>query len=448
MSGKIEKIKADFVNAAKKFKIADHLDAIFTIGSVSNAHITIKDYQDFDIHFLFPEIRITQEELSRIKMVFEFIREKYTTTTTAIEFAVTDLPWKMKPQKIQNIGLHGTIMNKLDFVRRAEFNHILARNMWDNGEILYGDLDYRQRDLTQSDFAESPGGTGWIKEQFYRFLAAVNLNDMEALAPINDACYYFGLSPLLHYYYINHGRTESRAVCLEYLMLSDVPKEIKRMVREIKISKHTKFFDKRGYEQLLDATITVINYFHHICANPQPNEQKPSFVSDCNSGKISNASLLGKEISITENHFIVEDGNFEHLKKQMNEQLSTLKNPRVYDFFSAIKEAVSGTGHISRVYFWTGDNLQRLKSLDFQTNEVAELFAWETGITTLIQRLHEMPINNHKDTQIAKAISEISTASHSESYYKNLENLYHKADELSGNITTSTSTAQGKERAM
>lgn len=203
MTKKIQSLKDDFKRESKINHLKSHnLEAIFNIGSVANNNGPFNEFfQDFDINFYFNGLHISEDLLEKIKRIFKNITKKYEDEKTATEFSVKDRPWKMISKKQQNIGIHGVLLDSLDFQRRINDNYILALNMFQNAEVLEGTLDYPRKEITCKQFLSEIGGTGWLKELFYRAIPIINLNNKSFYPMINEICYYLATSSLLHFYY-------------------------------------------------------------------------------------------------------------------------------------------------------------------------------------------------------------------------------------------------------
>lgn len=196
MNEMIKSLKESFVKEVKQDKVlSEKLKALFLIGSVANKQTFSNDFfQDFDIHLFFDYLNIDRDTLKRVKELTQKIVSQNVNEQIAIEFMITDRPWKMIPKKAINIGIHGTLLNCLDFKRRINENYILGLNMFQNSEVLYGSLDFPRRAIYPNQFLSEVGGVGWLMEQYCRVLAVVDAKNEAMYPQIIELCYYFGLS--------------------------------------------------------------------------------------------------------------------------------------------------------------------------------------------------------------------------------------------------------------
>lgn len=421
---KIQSLKDDFKRESKINDLKSYnLRAMFNIGSVANNKGPFEElYQDFDINFYFNELNISEDLLGKIKKIFREITKKYESEETAIEFVVKDRPWKMIPQKEQNIGLHGTLLNRLDFQRRVTNNYILALNMFQNVEVLEGDLGYPQREITLQQLISEIGGTGWLKESFYRVIPIIDLNNKSFYPVINDICYYHAMSTLLHFYYIFNKKTNTRRRCYEFFIKSkEAPERLKEKAEFIYSNKLTIFDEPESYRKMLNYSLDIINYIHSLFIKPSASHNnifnKGQLVIDEDSKLISN--ILGKKINLYQRHYLLDDGDFDSLKLEASKVIAKIKNPKTEDYVDVIYNIIlNDLNEANRVYFWNKNNLNRLfNKTDFILNdrEITKnyfLNSWEKGLTTLIQWLNEIYINNEQiklpQAQLAKVLLVIS----------------------------------------
>lgn len=411
MTNIIQSMKKDFRVESKleNFKECG-LQAVFNIGSVANAKFFDEFDQDFDIHFYFDKIEIGRDCLDGIKKTFKNIIHQHEDENIAIEFAIKDRPWKMVSIKQKNIGIHGTILNLLDFKRRVNQNYILALNMFQNAEVLEGRLNYPQKEITSEQFLFEVGGTGWLKELFYRSLVIIDIDNKKFYPVINEFCYYFAMSPLLHLYYFYNKEVNTRKRCYEFFVNSkEVPESLRDKVKFIYDNRYNIFDGPNDYIKLMDYTIDAINYVHNLFIKQSRNStihnetisNKKPLVIDEDSKLIS--EILGMEINICQRHYLINNENIYTSKLELSQIIKKLKNPKTNDYVDVVYDVISNElEEVDRVYFWSVDNLNRLfNKIDFnledeQMTKSYLLNSWEKGITSFIQQLNEIYINNEE----------------------------------------------------
>jgi len=414
MAEKIESIKGSFIEEAKNLGLPSRgLKTIFVIGSAANTKVFESEtYQDFDIHLLFDRLEIEEDTLRLIRLLFKKVAQKHEDENTAIDFVVKDLPWKMIPRKQRNIGIHGTVLNSLDFQRRITKNYILALNMFGTAEILYGNLEFPKRAISSDQFLSEVGGVGWLRELYLRLLPFININDKNLYQMALDVSYYFGLSPLLHFYYLRNRRVAARKDCLQFFIESeDVPMDLKEAARFIK-KKEIKDIDscRRSLRGAFDIIQFVGNQFGERGTKEKLKFKK--IVIDEDSKLLS--YLLRRPISMYQIHFMLPEGNFEEILSQIKERFYSCSSPTFNEFVESLQILIKDKlNKVDRPYFWIIGRHKRLfNDLDFALNiPTLEflLYSWEKGITTFIQRLHEIYINkeflNTSDVLLARILA-------------------------------------------
>lgn len=426
MSQKIQSLKDDFKKEIRKhFFKKENLEAVFNIGSVANNKNFSNDfYQDFDIHFYFTDIEIRKKTLNKIKKFFENVTKKYNNANTAVEFVVRDTPWKMIPRKKQNIGIHGTILNLLDFRRRINNNYILALNMLQNSELLYGRLKYPNKKITTQQFLSEVGGIGWLKEIFYKMAFFIDLKNKNFYPVINELCYYLASSSLLHFFYLNNRKTANRKECYDFFIKNKkIPIELKEKIKYIYINQFIIFKNPKNYVMTLNNTFKILNFVETLFTNKlSPHRKKflfkiNSLITDEDSLLIS--EILGRKIKLKQIHYFLDDKNYNNLRNSVMKISKKISNPTTDNYTEALYNLIiKKISEKNRLFFWGQKNLHRLSNkIDYSldSKKITEDYfinSWEKGLTTFIQRLHEMYINNKQITfpqvQLCKILSIIS----------------------------------------
>ena len=389
------------------------LKAVFCTGSSANKKdFSNYEYQDFDIHFYIDKSFLSKRDLDLIRDIFKDIVKQYESSDVALDYCIKDLPWKMIPRKRINIGLHGTVYNRLDFKKRLEANYILALNMFENSEVLVGQLNFPKRKITNIEFLTKPGGIGWLKEQFYRLVGVLDPQLPEMAIPIREVAVYFGLTPLIHYYYIKSGNTANRETSRCFFNNQEsVPSTIKEAVNFIYKSKTNFEQTSKNAYGLLEATHRILNYV----ANAFETKSEVKFIGkDVNKDEHSDiiSKLLCREISVTRRlYYFYEDEFFAVLNTIKNISANfTYISPD--DFVVALSTIIkdSSLKEVSRLYFFKQNDLRSVDETDFVSLEFFSLiYSWEKGIATYIQRLNENYLNSNKitekDVMLAKVLA-------------------------------------------
>ncbi|MDD2434238.1 MAG: hypothetical protein EOM88_03430 [Clostridia bacterium] len=429
----IYKIKKSFARKIIEKKLnTKNLKAAFCIGSLANTEVASnKFYQDFDIHLYFDTLKIDKKTLITVRQIFEEVSIENRDNDTAIEYMVIDKPWKMMPTKKRNIGIHGTILNSLDFDRRLNMHHILGLNMWENAEILFGELEYTKKDILISQFLSDVGGIGWLEELFYKSIPFIDQADKKSYPMVTDICYYFGLSALLHYYYVQNNTVATRSRCLEFFMNQPVSNDLKSGASFL-VKK--KINNQDDFLAAVNHTISLLTFVHkEINKNHDVLSTANKFKFDEHSNLIS--TILKRDVSINQQHFPIDRTNYDEVKKQITFHISKFPHLLPGDFTDAIYSIAKGdTNIICRCYFWPPENQRRSNAIDFpeenESSKYSFIYSWEKGIITYIQRLHEIIINEAEirpiDTIFAKIISLISF----KEYLEKILNLKYSSEEI------------------
>jgi hypothetical protein len=419
MSENIESLKVAFVKEVQQDKLlSKRLKALFLIGSVANKQTFSNEFfQDFDIHLFFDYLDIDIEILKRVKALSQKIVSQNINEQTAMEFVITDRPWKMIPKKAINIGIHGTLLNCLDFERRINENYILGLNMFHNSEVLFGALDFPKKTICPEQFLSEVGGVGWLMEQYCRALAALDVQNEAMYPQVIELSYYFGLSPLLHFYYLRKGKVATRKECFTFFVNNDaVPEDLKEAAKFI-MKKSVN--NSRDCQKILDYSFRIIEFV--ACrARPECKKETQTFsrqeslIVDENSGLI--AEILGYPVSVTQNHFFIQRGNFDQFQGEIQKRFNSSSYLVLDDFvesMSALIEKGEST-QIKRPYFWIlGENERFFNKIDFplfNPTLSSLLYSWEKGITTFIQRLLERYLGKEKLESADVLLAELLTS--------------------------------------
>lgn len=433
-------MKKRFAEKGNKLKeMIPGLEAVFCIGSSANSNdFKNEGYQDFDVHFFANKSFLDKSELDAIKNTFAEIAEGLEAEDTAIGYCIKDKPWKMMPRKKINVGFHGTLLNSLDYKKRIGPNHILAMNMFGHSEILSGKLGYPSRQPADKDFLEQAGGIGWLKENFYRLVNVLDPNSEEMAAPIKEVAIYFGLSPLIHYYYLRNGKTANRADSRTFF-LSDksVPKSIREAADYIYEVKNRAGAGRQADNlPLLEAAYSILYYvgdeFKKSCGPDAPRYRKTE--EDEDSSLIS--AMLGREIAVRRVKTFFSASTYSEAAAAVKEISRSFSNVTPDEYFETLNflirnPAVSET---NRVYFFEEGDSRAGHAVDFTEPDAAGLiYSWEKGIATYLQRLNELYLNSpcltEDDVTLAKLLAAVSLNN-----YGRLKNKAYSAGDLKAKL--------------
>lgn len=412
----ISKIKGSFAEQGNALmKTAPGLKAVFCIGSsANNKNFPASDYQDFDIHFYFNKSFLTKDDLDSIKAIFKNIKDKFESADTAIDYCIMDKPWKMIPRKKINIGMHGTVINHLDFVKRIGPNYILGLNMFTNSEILAGILDCPNKQITETDFSAKAGGIGWLKENFYRLVNILDPEISKMSVPIREVAIYFGLTPLIHYYYLKNGKTANRKTCRQFFENEQsIPLRVKEAVDFIYSSK--KEFEPNSFNNkaLLNSAHCILTYIGDQF-NAGNKNLKNEDVSENEYSDIVSA-LLGRKVSIKKRLCYFPKGDFSAVSNAIKIKSAKYGNVTPEEFVETLKHIVNNNSVIefNRLYFFEQNDIRSVDKTDFAPLNISNfVHSWEKGVATYVQRLNEIYLNSNtisqRDVMLAKILAGIS----------------------------------------
>ncbi len=421
MAEKIELVKASFKNGMQQEGLeCQGLRAMFSIGSAANNESFRNEFfQDFDIHLFFNHLDISKKTLGAVKRLFKEVARKHEDQDTAVEFMVKDQPWKMIPRKASNIGIHGTVLDSLDFQRRIERNYILGLNMFRNAEVLYGKLDFPQKKISVDQFFSEVGGIGWLEELYYRILPFTDPGNKIMHPMIVEISYYFGLSPLLHFYYLHNNTVATRQECFAFFVAQgSVPDAAKEAAR---------FLMRKGVNNTNDC-LAMLNYAFEIMQfvrsqfgedSKEDCEKEKQMLPESrilaiDEGSMLISEVLGRQISINQRHCLITGGDFNQIQSEIGRCFGSFSNQTPDDYVESIHSIIEGgLSEVNRLYFWIfGKNERFLNRTDFSLHDPtldSLLYSWERGITTFIQRLHEAYLNKEHldatDVLLAKILA-------------------------------------------
>jgi len=329
----------------------------------------------------------------------------------------------MLPRKKINIGFHGTLLNRIDYMKRIGPNYILALNMFDNSETLSGQLVYPKRSIAQNDFLSQAGGIGWLKENFYRLLNVLDPDNEAMSVPIKEVAIYFGLSPLMHYYYLRNGMTATRSKSHAFFMSQkSVPKTVRDAVEFIYGFKNeNKECCQQDNFPLLEATYIIIKYVEGLFTVPGAKviRNQQSILEDEESDFISN--WIGRQIGIRSSKNYFSMSTFAETLATIKTSASAFSNVSPDEYFESLNYLVknSNANEINRAYFFEQGDLRASNGVDFSLESFESLiYSWEKGIATYVQRLNEIYLNSPKlteeDLMLAKILVYLSFKKFSE----------------------------------
>lgn len=406
MEQKISTVKRLFAAEGESLKKSiQNLEAVFCIGSSANNRLfKDEDYQDFDIHFYVNKSCLTRADLDAIREVFKKTAESLEDQDTAVDYCIKDKPWKMAPKKKINIGFHGTLLNRLDYLKRTGPNYILALNMFANSETLAGRLDYPRKSISVNDFLSQAGGIGWLKENFYRLLNVLDPASEAMNAPIREVAVYFGLSPLIHYYYLKNGKTATRAESRTFFMNDgSVPTGAKEAAEFIYGFKNgNKEYRQQHNLPILEAAYAVLKFVERSFTetDPKPAKNRQNASEDEDSALIS--ALAGRHLNVRSIKSFFSAVTFTETLAEIKKSALAFPNASPDEYFETLKFLTGNPGisEASRLYFFEQGDLRADDPIDFSQSSFASLvYSWEKGIATYVQRLNELYLNSQKLTE-------------------------------------------------
>lgn len=316
-----------------------------------------------------------------------------------------------------NIGFHGTLLNRLDYMKRICPNHILASNMFNNSETLSGRLTYQERSIPGHDFLYRAGGIGWLKENFYRLLNVFDPANETTSASIKEVAIYFGLTPLIHYYYLRNGMTANRQKSYNFFMNEgSVSKKVKDAVEFIYNFKNG---DKECHQQdnlpLLEATYIVLNFVGKSFAETgaKATEKQQNTIEDEDSALIS--TLIGRQASIASVKSYFSANTFVEALTMIKTNAAAFSNVTPDEYFETLAFLIKNpdVNEVKRVYFFEQGDLRANDNIDFLPKSFSSLvYSWEKGIATYVQRLTDLYLNSsnltENDLMLAKVLVSVS----------------------------------------
>jgi hypothetical protein len=419
----ISSAKKQFSEAGKilKDKIPN-LETVFCIGSAAKNN-TFKNqfFQDFDIHFYVNKNYLDKDDLDAVKGVFKKIAENLETDDIAVDFCIKDKPWKMIPRKKINVGFHGTLLNKLDFEKRIGPNYILALNMFKNAEILFGKLDYPTRSIVSEDFLTQAGGVGWLKENFYRIINSIDPSQEAMIAPIKEIAVYFGLTPLIHYYYLRNKRTANREESrVFFLNQTSIPLKIKESVEFIYCVKNSnKPYQLKNNKPLLEVSYDILNYIEQLFSRENTGKINTKSITIDEDSRIVSA-ILERPVTINSTKIFVQAGNFEQVLASIKQESATFVNVTPDEYFESLKFIIHNprVDKLNRIYFFDRKSPRASYTVDFSMATFESLaYSWEKGIATFVQRLNENYLNSQQLVEDDVILAEILTFIGYKNYY-------------------------------
>ena len=434
MNEKIQKLKFCFKEQSEMIMKKDpSLKAVFCTGSIANnRNVPDSSYQDFDIHFYYDKEYLTKEDLEMIKGAFDECARQIESEEVAVDYSVSDKPWKMVPRKRINIGMHGTVLNSFDYQKRIGPNYILAANMFTCSEVLIGNLPLPPHEITNEEFLSNAGGMGWLEENFYRLLPVLNPNLPDCAPAIREISIYFGLTPLLHYYYQNNKGPATRKTAKEYFMGdSRVPQNIKNDVERIYKAKNRDISTVNESFNLLNAAYNIIKYVTNYLAKDLPHYKFETPDNEDDYSEIV-SKVLNRNVALNGSWLLLDGDNFKTDYERIvnNVPANTAYFPD--DFVECVLFAITHQeiNDISRMHIFDEDSYRICDKTDFGPLTMnSSLYGWEKSISTYIQRLNEYYISGKESRETYDKLAEILLKC-AISDYKKLQTVYCELPDL------------------
>lgn len=394
----------------------DPLRSVFLIGSCSG-DITDEWYQDFDIHFLFDGIALTEASLAWLAALMDGCRAEGD-ERCRVEAFVKDRHWKMVPNASvgDNIGVHATLLNSADHYRRLHVNPVLAANMYVRCGVVHGDHPATirgWRPVGAAEYAHGVGGIGWLAENFAR---AVSLY---VLAPDDHTFYPFiggytwniASSALFHLHSLRRGGVSGReGAYQDFVADASVPASVPAAAVEAARLLHAHREDpsaERAFgRRQINAAATVLDvvaarFAHRLPAyyGPPPTPWVPGAVAVHTAlygGPVDGLDVVPDVVDVLRDEGTEYYDSVAAALAAAERAAGGPVSPK--ENFEFVRDVATAGGPVTKVRVWDSVSLpRRLLSADYaavrgQASEADVVFGWEDGMQALLQRLHEVGI--------------------------------------------------------
>ncbi|MCK9931990.1 hypothetical protein MXD62_33465 [Frankia sp. Mgl5] len=380
--------------------------SVFLIGSCTENRIPESTWQDFDLHFALDTVYVRPETLDWLRDFLEALR-RASTPDCRIDGTVRDRHWKLTPNPTvaNNIGVHATLLSRVDHYRRVSVHPLLADNMYTRCRVLRGihpAVWQGRRVPNRLDYLHSVGGLGWLSENLARATALylIDPNDRSFAPFVGGYCWNITGALLFHLYTLEKGGIVGRHGALAYLRSrEDTPPDVLEQAELLESHRLTPEVDHATAIALWDAAGRMLEYagsriLSAVGCNATPEawagvrEEPPGWTV------VLNESTAFAQVCRDESETYTN--GMRSAIEQARERLGR-SEIGVKEWPEFLRDATSA-GPAVKVQVW--DQFSRLRrrfSHDYRDDwdePVAEraLFGWEDGAQALLQRLNEWSI--------------------------------------------------------
>lgn len=394
----------------------DSFTSIFLIGSCTDDRIPESTWQDFDLHFAVNSVHVDAETLDWLRDFLDALR-RAATPECRIAGTVRDRHWKLTPDPAaaNNIGVHATLLSRLDHYRRVSVHPVLADNMYTRCRVLLGvhPAAWQGRRLpNRLDYLHSVGGLGWLAENLARATALHMIDPSDhSFAPfVGGYCWNITGALLFHLYTLERGGIVGRHGALAYLRsLAETPSDVLDQLDLLESHRLTPEVDQSTALALWDAAGRMLAYIGpRILAAvdyrsvPQTwqevRQNAPCWDEAAKTGVTFAQVCRDESASYTDG---VRAG-LERVRAQ-----SGGKQVGVKEWPEFLRESVCA-GPDVKVQIWDRFSLLRRNlSHDYRDERTAPVperavFGWEDGAQALLQRLNEWSVLHPGETWLAE----------------------------------------------
>lgn len=424
-------IQAAAASAAEDRQL-DRLRSVFLIGSCSD-EVPDEWYQDFDIHFLFDGLALRPQTLAWLSDVLQRCRDLGDELCRVEAFA-KDRHWKMVPDSRYplNIGVHATLMNAADHHRRVHLHAVLASNMYVRCGVVFGEHPARIRGWHPPGAAmhvHSVGGLGWLAENLARAVALFILTpDDHTFYPfIGGYTWNVASSALFHLYTLEAGAITTRMAALDhFLSRSEVAPSLKDAASLLYEHREDPSGDPGFGRRQANAAAAVLQHVRSRLvttapayytagpgerAGPQVIHHGPLYQDPLDGFGSDPAEVVDVvRAEVDDDYFASVVEALGAAREASGSELSPKEN---FEFLRDL--AVGGDRH-TKVRIWDRTSLpRRLFSDDFTSvrgapTEAEVMFGWEDGVQALLQRLHELKLEQGADPELIPVLARVAAA--------------------------------------
>jgi hypothetical protein len=379
--------------------------SVFLIGSCTVDGIPESTWQDFDLHFALDTAYVRPETLGWLRDFLEALR-RTATPDCRIDGTVRDRHWKLTPDPsvANNIGVHATVLSRIDHYRRVCLHPLLANNMYTRCRVLRGvhPADWQGwRAPNRLDYLHSVGGLGWLSENLARATALYLIDPADrSFAPfVGGYCWNITGALLFHLYTLENGGVVGRHSALAYLRSrEDVPADVLDKAELLESYRLTPEVDEATAVALWDAAGSMLDYtgsriLGSVGYNSAPEpwlgiREKPPSWAAAVSQDVTSVQVCRDE---SETYASSVRSAMERVREQLGAEVGVKEWPEF------LRDAAS-SGPSVKMQVW--DRFSRLRQRlshdhhddgDVPVPERA-LFGWEDGAQALLQRLNEWSI--------------------------------------------------------